>query len=350
MSLPVKTKQWVVERFDGPSGLELKEADIPELGNHDVLIKVHAISLNYHDVGTLRGHYQHAFKGVVPVSDGSGVVISTGSDVTSFQPGDKVTTTMSPWESGPLKQSNIDNLLGNALHGVLQEYAVVPEQHLISLPPNLSFVEASTLPVAGLAAWNAINGVQGRPLLPGQWVLTQGTGGVSTFVILFAKAIGANVIATTSSTAKAERLRQIGADHVINYKQIPNWGDHAKALTPGGAGADLVIEIGGGATLKQSLSAVRLDGLISVVGLRGGVSPAEQPVLLDIFFRFCTIRIAIVGPRVQFKEMNRFIESKGIKPVVDDRIFKLEEAKDAFEYLESMGHVGKVCIKVVNGD
>ncbi|CAH0039032.1 unnamed protein product [Clonostachys rhizophaga] len=350
MPLPEKTKQWVVERFDGPSGLEFKEADIPKLGNHDVLLRVHAVSLNYHDVGTLRGHYQHAFKGVVPVSDGSGVVISTGSDVTSFQPGDKVATTMSPWESGPLKQSNIDSLLGNALHGVLQEYAVVPEQHLISLPQNLSFVEASTLPVAGLAAWNAINGAQGRPLLPGQWVLTQGTGGVSTFVILFAKAIGANVIATTSSTAKAERLRQIGADHVINYKEIPNWGDHAKALTPGGEGADLVIEIGGGATLKQSLNAVRLDGLISVVGLRGGVSPAEQPVLMDIFFRFCTIRIAVVGPRVQFKEMNRFIKSKGIKPMVDDRNFRLEEAKDAFEYLESMGHFGKVCIKVVHSD
>uniref|UniRef100_A0A8H7KDU0 Enoyl reductase (ER) domain-containing protein n=1 Tax=Bionectria ochroleuca TaxID=29856 RepID=A0A8H7KDU0_BIOOC len=329
MALPDRTKQWVVERFDGPSGLEFKEADIPKLGNHDILIKVHAISLNYHDVGTLRGHYQHAFKGVVPVSDGSGIVISIGSDVTSFQPGDKVATVMSPWESGPLKQSNIDSLLGNALHGVLQEYAVVPEQHLISLPQNLSFVEGSTLPVAGLAAWNAINGVQGRPLLPGQWVLTQGTGGVSTFVILALTA---------------------GADHVINYKEVPDWGDRAKALTPGGEGVDLVIEIGGGATLKQSLSAVRLDGLISVVGLRGGVNLAEQPVLLDMFFRFCTIRIAVVGPRVQFKEMNRFIESKGIKPVVDDRNFKLEEAKDAFEYLESMGHFGKVCIKVVNSD
>ncbi|CAH0051186.1 unnamed protein product [Clonostachys solani] len=327
MPLPEKTKQWVVERFDGPSGLEFREADIPPLGNHDVLIR-----------------------GVVPVSDGSGVVISIGSDVTSFHPGDKVTTVMSPWETGPLKQSNIDRLLGNALHGVLQEYAVVPEQHLISLPLNLSFIEGSTLPVAGLAAWNAINGVPGRPLLPGQWVLTQGTGGVSTFVIMFAKAMGANVIATTSSTAKAERLREIGADHVINYKEVPDWGDHAKALTPGGEGVDLMIEIGGGATLKQSLSAVKLDGLISVVGLRGGVNPADQPVLLDIFFRFCTIRIAIVGPRVQFKEMNHFIESKAIKPVVDDRIFKLEEARDAFEYLESMGHVGKVCIKVVNDD
>ncbi|VUC36616.1 unnamed protein product [Clonostachys rosea] len=327
MSLPEKTKQWVVERFEGPSGLEFKEADIPPLGNHDVLIK-----------------------SVVPVSDGSGVVISIGPDVTSFQPGDKIVTVMSPWESGPLKQSNIDRLLGNALHGVLQEYSVVPEQHLISLPRNLSFIEGSTLPVAGLAAWNAINGVQGRPLLPGQWVLTQGTGGVSTFVILFAKAMGANVIATTSSTAKAERLREIGADHVINYKEVPNWGEHAKALTPGGEGADLVIEIGGGVTLKQSLAAVKLDGLISVVGLRGGVSPAEQPVLLDIFLRFCTIRIAIVGPRVQFREMNRFIESKAIKPVIDDRIFKLEEGKAAFEYLESMGHVGKVCLSVVNED
>ncbi|KAJ4172975.1 hypothetical protein NW754_003181 [Fusarium falciforme] len=348
MSLPQTSTQWVVKRFDGPSGLEVQDAPLPHLEHNDVLIKVHAISLNYHDVGTIRGHYEHALRDVVPVSDGAGVVLATGSNVKDFQPGDRVTTVMNgAHSSGPIKTQYVNLLLGNAYNGVLQKYVVVPAQYLIALPPNLSFIEGSTLPVAGLTAWNALYGAQGRPLLPGQWVLTQGTGGVSTFAILFAKAAGAKVIATTSSSEKAERLKELGADQVINYREIENWGTQARSLTPGEEGVDLVVEIGGGATLKQSLNAVKMDGLISVVGLRAGTNPAEQPVLVDMFSRFCTIRIAYVGPRLQFEEMNRAIEANDIRPVVDERVFRLEEAREAFEYLESMKHFGKVCIEVV---
>jgi NADPH:quinone reductase-like Zn-dependent oxidoreductase len=209
-------------------------------------------------------------EGVVPVSDGSGVVLDVGSSVTGLQRGDKVTTALSAWQSGPPEQRFIDRLLGNALNGVLQEYAVIPEHYLVPLPRTLSFIEGSTLPVAGLTAWNALFGAQGRPLLPGQWVVTQGTGGVSTFVIIvslgsdakrleiraepssqFAKAVGANVIATTSTTAKCEKLRELGADHVLNYTEMPEWGESAKRLTPGAQGADVVVEIGGGVSLKQ---------------------------------------------------------------------------------------------------
>ncbi|KAK7416681.1 hypothetical protein QQX98_005007 [Neonectria punicea] len=337
MALPETTMQWVVKRPDGPSGLEMQDAPIPQLGDNDVLIKVHAISLNYHDVGTIRGHYEHSLLDVIPVSDGSGVVLAVGSSIKDFQPGDRVTTVMNgAHQSGPLKPHYVNLLLGNAYHGVLQKYLVVPVQYIMPLPRNLSFIEGSTLPVA-----------QGRPPLPGQWVLTQGTGGVSTFAILFAKASGAKVIATTSSAEKAERLKRMGADHVLNYKEVQDWGEQAKALTPGGEGVDFVVEIGGGATFKQSLSAVKMDGLVSVVGLRAGVNPAEQPVLLDMFFRFCTTRIAYVGPRSQFVEMNRAIEANDIKPVIDEQIFGLEEARDAFAYLESMKHFGKVCIEVV---
>ncbi|EXL66913.1 hypothetical protein FOPG_16941 [Fusarium oxysporum f. sp. conglutinans race 2 54008] len=348
MSLPQKTTQWVVKRFDGPLGLEMQVAPIPQLGPNDVMIKVHAISLNYHDVGTTRGHFEHALKDVVPVSDGSGVIIAIGSNIQNFQIGDRVTTIMNgAHQSGPMKPHYINSILGNAYNGVLQEYVVIPAQYVIALPRNLSFIEGSTLPVAGLTAWNALFGAQGRPLLPGQWVLTQGTGGVSTFAILFAKAAGAKVIATTSSAEKAKKLQEIGADHVINYREVENWGAQAQALTPGGEGVDVVVEIGGGATLKQSLVAVKMDGLISVVGVRAGAHPEEQPVLMDMFFRFCTTRIAYVGPRVQFEEMNRAIEANNIKPVIDGRVFSLEEARDAFEYLESMKHLGKVCIEVV---
>ncbi|KAF5240635.1 hypothetical protein FANTH_9486 [Fusarium anthophilum] len=277
MSLPQKSTQWVVKTFDGPSGLEMQVAPIPQLGPNDVMIKIHAISLNYHDVGTLRGHFEHSLKDVVPVSDGSGVILAVGSNVQSFQIGDRVTTVMNgAHQSGPIKPHYMNALLGNACHGVLQD-----------------FVEGSTLPVAGLTAWNALFGAQGRPLLPGQWVLTQGTSSVSTFAILFAKAAGAKVIATTSSAEKAKRLRDIGADHVINYREVESWGAQAQALTPGAEGVDVVVEIGGGATLKQSLASVKMDGLISVVGVRAGAHPEEQPVLMDMFFRFCTTRIAI---------------------------------------------------------
>ncbi|KAF5572586.1 alcohol dehydrogenase, partial [Fusarium pseudoanthophilum] len=346
MSLPQNSTQWVVKRFDGPSGLEMQVAPIPQLGPNDVMIKIHAISLNYHDVGTTRGHYEHSLKDVVPISDGSGVIIAIGSNVQNFQIGDRVTTIMNgAHQSGPMKLEYINAILGNAYHGVLQEYVVVPAQYVIALPRNLGFIEGSTLPVAGLTAWNALFGAQGRPLLPGQWVLTQGTGGVSTFAILFAKAAGAKVIATTSSAEKAKKLQEIGADHVINYREVEDWGAKAKALTPGEEGVDVVVEIGGGATLKQSLDAVKVDGLISVVGKRAGAHPKDQPVLIDMFYRFCTIRIAYVGPRTQFEEMNRAIEANNIKPVIDERVFSLEEARDAFKYLESMKHFGKVCIK-----
>ncbi|KAI1027674.1 hypothetical protein LB504_011628 [Fusarium proliferatum] len=347
MSLPQKSTQWVVKTFDGPSGLEMQVAPIPRIGPNDVMIKIYAISLNYHDIGTTRGHYEHSLKDVVPVSDGSGVIIAIGSNIRNFQIGDRVTTIMNgAHQSGPIKPHYMNALLGTAYHGVLQEYAVIPVQYVITLPRSLSFLEGSTLPVAGLTAWNALFGA-GRTLLPGQWVLTQGTGGVSTFAILFAKAAGAKVIATTSSVEKAKKLRDMGADYVINYREVENWGAQAQALTPGEEGVDIVVEIGGGVTLKQSLVAVKMDGLISVVGVRAGAHPREQPVLMDMFFRFCTIRVAYVGPRVQFEEMNRAIEVNNIKPVIDGRIFSLEEARDAFKYLESMKHFGKVCIEVV---
>ncbi|KAF5003068.1 hypothetical protein FDECE_10379 [Fusarium decemcellulare] len=346
MSIPQTTKQWVVKRPEGISGLEMQEVPIPKLGQTDVLIKVHAVSLNYHDMGVVDGHWPSIPKDLVAASDGAGVVVAVGSNVNGVQPGDKVTTVMNgAFKSGQIKLEFVDLLIGTQLHGVLSEYAVVPEGYLMPLPRNLSFIEGSTLPVAGLTAWNALHGTPGRPLLPGQWILTQGSGGVSTFVILFAKVAGAKVIATTSSPEKAEKLKKMGADYVINYKEVEEWGQQVRDLTPGKEGVDLVVEIGGGVTLAQSFVAVKADGLISVVGIRGG--PAEKaPALVDMFFRFCTLRIAYVGPRSQFEDMNRSIEANNIKPIVDGRIFSFEEAKEAYKYMEEMKQIGKICIKV----
>jgi NADPH:quinone reductase-like Zn-dependent oxidoreductase len=179
-----------------------------------------------------------------------------------------------------LDGASIATGLGGSVDGTLREYAAFDEQGLVHMPSNLNFLEASTLTCAALTAWNALYGLESRGLKPGQTVLTQGTGGVSIFALQFAKAAGARVIATTSSDKKAELLKKYGADHVINYKETPNWGETAKSLTPGGAGVEHVVEVGGPTTMAQSLKAVKIDGVISIIGFIGGFDK-EQPSFLD---------------------------------------------------------------------
>ena len=232
--------------------------------------------------------------------------------------------------------------------GALSEWGVFPEAYLIRKPRNLSMVEGSTLACAALTAWDALYGLEGKAVKAGDWVLTQGSGGVSCFAVQFAKAAGAIVVATTSSEEKAERLRALGADYVFNYRERADWGAAAAALSPLGEGVDVVVEVGGATTLKQSLAAVKSGGLVSLVGFRGGaVSDAElEPKLLDMFFRFCVVRTSFVGPRPHYEAMNRVIEAAGIQPAVDERVFGFEEAREAFAYMETQGHFGKVCVKI----
>lgn len=212
------------------------------------------------------------------------------------------------------------------------------------MPSNLNFLEASTLSCAALTAWNGLYGLESRALKPGQWVLTQGTGGVSIFAVQFAKAAGARVIATTSSAAKAETLKKLGADHVINYKDTPNWGEEAKKLS-GGAGVQHVIEVGGPSTMAQSLKAIAIDGVISIIGFIGGMSK-DQPTFLDCLTNMCTVRGILVGSRLQMEDMCAAIEANDLHPVVDEKVFKLEELKEAYEYMWEQKHFGKLTVKV----
>ena len=191
--------------------------------------------------------------------------------------------------------------LGGVVDGTLRQYGSFNENGLVDMPPSLNWLEGSTLTCAGLTAWNALNGL--NPLRPGQVVLTQGTGGVSIFAIQFAKAAGATVIATTSSAKKAETLEKLGADHVLNYKDDSEWGAKAKELTPGGEGVDHIIEVGGPSTMRQSLNAVKIDGVISIIGFLGGASGEKQPSFLDCLNHICTVRGILVGNRVQFEQM-----------------------------------------------
>jgi len=287
----------------------------------------------------------------VPGSDGAGIVLAIGKGVTRFKPGDKVITILNQQHlAGSINMQTMKFGLGAAVDGTLRSIGAFDEQGLVTMPENLSFTEAATLSCAGVTAWNALFGLAGRQLTAGQWVLTQGTGGVSTFAVQFAKAAGARVIATTSSTEKAKLLERLGADHVINYRETLNWGEVAKKLT-GGSGVDFVVDVVGPTSLKQSVESVKLDGIISVVGFVGGEGKGEgegMPTLLDCWTNLFTARGIWVGSRLQMEEMCQAIAANPdrLRPVVDPKVFTLDALREAYEYLSSGKNQGKICIHI----
>jgi NADPH:quinone reductase-like Zn-dependent oxidoreductase len=262
--------------------------------------------------------------------------LSTDKVVTLFNQGH---------QAGSLTPGDLGTGLGGAIDGTLREYAAFDETGVVAMPANLNFAEASTLSCAALTAWNALYGLETRALKPGDTVLTQGTGGVSIFALQFAKAAGATVISTTSSAEKAAILKKYGADHVINYKENPNWGEQARSLTPGQEGVKHVVEVGGPTTMAQSLKAVKIDGVISIIGFIGGFSK-DQPTFLECLNNICTVRGLLVGSRAQFEDMNRAIEANDIHPVVDEKVFGLGELKEAYQYMWDQKHFGKLTIKI----
>jgi len=227
--------------------------------------------------------------------------VAVGSKVNRFKVGAKVLTLFNQdHQGGSLTYQAVNTGLGGALDGALRQYGTFNENGLVDMPPSLNWAEGSTLSCAAVTAWNALYGL--KPLTPGDIVLTQGTGGVSIFAIQFAKAAGATVIATTSSTKKAETLKKLGADHVINYIETPNWGEKAKELTPHGSGVNYILEVGGATTMAQSLKAIGIDGIITIIGLLGG-NATEQPSFAEALFNICVVRGVLVGSRIQFEEM-----------------------------------------------
>lgn len=216
------------------------------------------------------------------------------------------------------------------------------------MPKTLDFREASTLPCAALTAWNALMGLPGRPLRKGDYVLTLGSGGVSLFALQIAIAAGATVVSTTSSAAKADRLKALGAHHVINYRDDPDWGQTALQLTPEGAGFDFVIEVGGTSTLKQSVAATKMEGILAVIGIVGGTKAEGEtpdvPSLLQAWLSCITVRGIAVGSRAQLEDLVAFLESSGLKPVVEDRVFGLREVKEAYRFLSEQRNFGKVVV------
>lgn len=346
MSLPKTTTQWVLKDQKGFDSLELvKDIPIASLGDHDVLVQIQAVSLNYRDLVIAKGQYPLPVElPRVPCSDAAGNVLAIGSKVTEFEVGDKVCTLFNQLHTaGPMTSRIVVSGLGGGYDGTLRQHAVFPEHGLVAAPTNLSPTEAGTLSCAPVTAWNALYGLESKALKPGQTILTQGTGGVSIAAIQFAVAAGANVIATSSTDEKCDFLKKLGATHTINYKTHPSWGEVAKKLTLNGQGVDHVIEIGGPNTMRQSMNAIRMEGVITVIGFIGGMSAEEQPSTLDTLTYCCIVRGILVGSKAQFQDMNKAIDANNIKPVVD-KTFTFEQAKEAYQYMWDQKHVGKVVI------
>ncbi|KAI0149838.1 zinc-containing alcohol dehydrogenase [Hypoxylon sp. NC0597] len=340
-SIPKVTWQWNVVGQNGLESLQFTEKPVPQLGDSQVLFR---------DIVVTQGKFPWDSKpGVVPGSDGAGIVLAVGKYVTRFQPGDKVITVIYPQLiGGSFTNDKLRYGLGASVDGTLRSVGAFDEQALVSMPEGLTFTEAATLTCAGVTAWNALFGLSGKQVSAGDWVLTQGTGGVSIFALQFAKAVGARVIATTSSSEKAKLLEGLGADHIINYRDTPEWGSVVRELT-GGIGVDYVIEVAGPSTMNQSVASVKLDGVIVILGSVGSSSDEKDtPGLINCWMNLFTARGIWVGSRLQMEDMCRAIEANidKLRPVVDPKIFTLEQAKEAYDYLASGKHQGKVCIDI----
>jgi NADPH:quinone reductase-like Zn-dependent oxidoreductase len=331
-----------VVRLRAPGGLEnlnLVEEDRRQPGPGEVLVRIRACSLNFLDDLLVQGKKPSA-DGRIPLSDGAGDVVAVGGGVDEFKVGDAVVSTFYPyWLGGDMTPATKRDVPGETIDGYAREYVCMPAHAFTKAPTGLTHVEAATLTCAGVTAWRGLV-VCGR-VKPGDTVLIQGTGGVSLFALQLAKAAGARVIATSSSEEKLEKLKRLGADAVINYKAAPDWGQKAKDLTDG-RGVDHVIEVGGPATLAQSITACRTGGHIALIGvLTGFAGEVAIPALFSNQIRISGISI---GSRTDQEDMIRAVTVNRLKPVVD-RSFPLQDIGAAFSHYESQKHFGKVCLE-----
>jgi NADPH:quinone reductase-like Zn-dependent oxidoreductase len=277
---------------------------------------------------------------IIPLSDGAGEIIATGTGAAQFRAGDRVVACFAPgWQDGPLTEAKARSALGAEANGMLAQEIVLPEGALLPVPAHLSLEEAATLPCAGVTAWNAL--VETGGLKPGETVLIQGTGGVSLFALQFARMAGARVIATSSSDEKLARVRDLGASEGINYRICPDWDKRVRELT-GGQGVDRIVEVGGAGTLPMSLRAVRLGGYIALIGVLSGGGEFNP---ISVLMKNIRLQGIFVGSRLMFEALLRAIEASALKPVVD-RVFPFDRAVEALQYLESGAHFGKIVISM----
>jgi NADPH:quinone reductase-like Zn-dependent oxidoreductase len=306
-----------------------------------VLVRVHAVSLNYRDKVLVEGIYMPTLQlPFVPASDACGDVTAVGAGVTRAAGGDRVAGQFRVrWIDGKPGPDEIALSLGGPLPGVLAEYVLWPQEAVVKVPSHLSYEEAATLPIAALTAWFAL--MEDGRLKAGESVLALGTGGVSLFAVQFAAMAGARVIATSSSDEKLAKAKHLGATDTVNYRTTPDWDKTVLELT-GGRGVDHVIEVAGGETFKRSLNALAIEGHVAVVGFLGGMEISVDARTL--IRKRARVQGISVGHRRAFEEMNRAIEIHGLRPVID-RCFPFAGVREAFEYLDK-GAFGKIVVRV----
>jgi NADPH:quinone reductase-like Zn-dependent oxidoreductase len=334
-----------VYRFDnsrGLDGLELHDEPVPSPQRGELLLRIRAVSLNYRDIAIPLGRYVRDSKsGLVPCSDAAAEVVEVGEGVADYRPGDRVMSIFQPrWFGGPLPLTANSDSYGSGQDGWLTEYKVVSQESVVSVPAALSDEQAATLPCAGVTAWNALGGP--APIRAGQTVLTLGSGGVSVFALQLTKVLGGRVIATTSSNQKAQTLTSLGADEVINYRDNPEWSEQVRKLTDG-RGVDRVVEVGGPATIDQSLRAVAVGGEVTLIGFLSEDNPGIDYFLLK--GTGAITRSITVGDRTDSQDLVRAVVATGLKPVIDD-VVEFSAARAAFERLREAKHLGKVVIRV----
>jgi NADPH:quinone reductase-like Zn-dependent oxidoreductase len=332
---------WQISSF-GIDSLEFVERRNPEPGPGEVLVKVHAISFNYRDLMVVKGLYNPKLKlPRIPVSDGAGEIATVGEGVTAWKAGDRVAAIfMQNWLDGPPSADKSRGALGGDIDGMLAEFVVLKETGLVAIPEHLSFQEAATLPCAAVTAWNALSV---GDLKPGGTVLIQGTGGVAIFALQLARLRGARVLGISSSGEKLERAYSLGLDAGLNYKESPEWDRWAMDET-GGEGVDLVVEVGGIATLPRSLRALRIGGAIAQVGvLTGATDPVAFPVA-SVLHKQVRLRGIYVGSRRDFQDLNKAISLTQLRPVGEN--FHWSQAREALARMEEGSHFGKLVLTV----
>jgi NADPH:quinone reductase-like Zn-dependent oxidoreductase len=328
----------------------LEQAELPmlQIAPGMVLIRVHAVSLNYRDLMVVKGLYNPKMElPRIPCSDGAGEVVAIGSGVGQVKVGDRVCGIfMQRWLDGPLTAERSKAALGGDVDGMLAEYVLLAEDGVVRFPEHLSYEEGATLPCAGVTAWNALQyaGEPALPVLAGETVVIQGTGGVSIFALQFARLLGARVVGTSSSEEKLTRAYGLGLEAGCNYKQRPEWSKWVVEVT-GGKGADRIIEVGGASTFGQSLRAARVGGVIAQIGVLSGSAMSESVSLTPILHKQLRVQGIYVGSRAMFEQMNGAIERTRLHPVID-RVFDFDQAREAFLHLQSAAHFGKVVIRI----
>lgn len=323
--------------FDTVS-LGRSEAREPRAG--EITVQIHASSLNYHDLGVVSGVMGPKEKRI-PMSDGAGVVIAVGTGVSEFAVGDAVVSTFFPyWLDGPPPDDGFQRVPGDGIDGYARTQVTLPATAFTRAPAGYSHAEAATLTTAGVTAWRAL--FEYDRVKAGDTVLVQGSGGVSIFALQLAKAAGARVIATSSNPEKLARLTELGADAVINYREDPEWGKTARQLTDG-RGVDHVIEVGGPATLAQSILAARSGGQIALIGVLSGID-SQLPLKMALV-RHVRLQALVVGSRRHQQEFVSALEATGLRPVID-RHFALEDMVEAFQYQAAGRHFGKIVLDI----